>query len=336
MVPLAGAGDGGGSIRIPAAYCGLFGLKPSRGRTPTGPDFGEIWQGAVVEHVISRSVRDSAAALDAVCAPDSGAPYTIPPPERAFLQEVGREPGRLRIAYSTASPVGGAVHPECQKAALEAARLLFRLGHTVEEAQPPIDGVALVRSFFTMYYAETAAAIDELQTVLQRKAAPGDVETITWTLGVLGRLEPAAALARAKRLWGLASRAMGRFHERFDIFLTPTVAQPPARIGELAPGAFELALLKTANALRLTRLLRWSGKLAQMGLAHAARTPFTLLANFTGQPAMSVPLHWTADGLPIGVQFVAPFGGEPLLFRLAGQLEAAQPWFHRRPALVEK
>jgi amidase len=334
MVPLAGGGDGGGSIRIPAAYCGLFGLKPSRGRTPTGPDFGEIWQGAVVEHVITRSVRDSAAALDAVCGPDPGAPYAIRPPERPFLQELGREPGRLRIAYSTVSPVGGAVHPECQKAALKAARLLHRLGHAVEEAQPQIDGMALVRSFFTMYYAETAATIDELETVLRRKAAPADVETITWTLGRLGRLEPASALARAKRLWGLAARAMGRFHERYDIFLTPTVAQPPAWIGELAPSAFELALLKAANALRLTRLLRWSGKLTEMGLAHAARTPFTMLANFTGQPAMSVPLHGTADGLPIGVQFVAPFGGEALLFRLAGQLETAQPWFHRRPALA--
>ncbi|MFO7708155.1 MAG: amidase family protein [Desulfobacterales bacterium] len=334
MVPLAGGGDGGGSIRIPAAYCGLFGLKPSRGRTPTGPDFGEIWQGAVVEHVITRSVRDSAAMLDAVCAPDPGAPYTIAPPDRPFLHEVGREPGRLRIAYSTLSPLGAAVHPECQKAALEAARLLHRLGHTVEEAQPQIDGVQLIRSFFTMYYAETAATIDELEAVLKRKATPDDVETISWTLGQLGRLESASALAHAKRLWGLASRAMARFHRQYDIFLTPTVAQPPARIGELKPSAIEHALLKTVNALKLTRLLRWSGKIMEMGLEHATRTPFTMLANFTGQPAMSVPLHWTADGLPLGVQFVAPFGREGLLFQLAGQLEAAQPWFHRRPALA--
>jgi amidase len=331
MVPLAGGGDGGGSIRIPAAYCGLFGLKPSRGRTPTGPDFGEIWQGAVVEHVITRSVRDSAAMLDAVCGSDRGAPYTIAPPAGPYLEEVRREPERLRIAYSTASPIGAAVHPECQKAALEAARLLHRLGHTLDEARPEIDGMALIRSFFTMYYAETAASLDELEAVLHRKAASTDVEAVTWTLGRLGRMEPASALARAKRLWGMAARAMGRFHEQYDLFLTPTVAQPPARIGELQPGAFELALLKTANALGLTRLLRGSGKLLEMSLEHAARTPFTMLANFTGQPAMSVPLHWTVDGLPIGVQFVAPFGGEAVLFRLAGQLEAAQPWFHRRP-----
>lgn len=335
MVPLAGGGDGGGSIRIPAAYCGLFGLKPSRGRTPTGPDFGEIWQGAVVEHVITRSVRDSAAMLDAVCAPDPGAPYTIAPPERPFLEEVSREPGRLRIAYCTASPLETAVHPECEKAALAAARLLHRLGHTVEEARPDIDGLALFQSFCTLYAAETAAAIDELQAVLHRAAGPEDVETVTWTLGLLGRLEPASALARAKRLWGLASRAMARFHQRYDLYLTPTVAQPPARIGELKPSRLELAMLRAVNRLRLGRLLLRSGRVMAMALEHAARTPFTMLANFTGQPAMSVPLYWTADGLPIGVQLIAPFGAEGLLLRLAGQLETAHPWFHRRPALAE-
>ena len=335
MVPLAGGGDGGGSIRIPAAYCGLFGLKPSRGRTPTGPDFGEIWQGAVVEHVITRSVRDSAAMLDAVCGPDTGAPYIIAPPVRPFRDEVGQTPGRLRIAYSAVSPIGTPVHPECQKAVLEAARLMHRLGHEVDEAQPQVDGLELIRSFFIMYYAETAATLDELEAVLKRKVGPDDVEPPTWTIGRFGRLESAAALARVKRLWGLASRAMAQFHETYDLFLTPTVAQPPARIGEFKPGAIEAVLLKTVNALKLTRILRWSGKLMQMGLEHAARTPFTMLANFTGQPAMSLPLHWAADGLPIGVQFVAPFGAEALLFRLAGQIEAAQPWFHRRPALIE-
>jgi amidase len=333
MAPLAGAGDGGGSIRIPAAYCGLFGLKPSRGRVPTGPDFGELWQGAVVEHVLTRTVRDSATVLDAVAGADSGAPFIIAPPERAYREEVRREPGRLRIGFSTTSPIGTAVHPENVKAVLQTAVLLQRLGHTLEEASPRLDGMELAKTYLIMLYAEVAADLDELSLLLGRPARPDDVETATWTLGLLGRSEVAVSVASARRLWGRAARAMGRFHERYDIYMTPTTAQPPALIGELKPTPYEIGALKAVARLKLGRLLRRSGIIGRLALRHLARTPFTQLANFTGQPAMSVPLHWTAQGLPCGVHFMGRIGDEATLFRLAAQLEKEKPWFQRRPAL---
>lgn len=333
MVPLAGGGDGGGSLRIPAAYCGLFGLKPSRGRTPTGPDFGELWQGAVVEHVITRSVRDSAAVLDAICGPDAGAPFVIAPPERPYVEETRRDPGRLRIGFNARSPIANAVHPENEKAVIKTAILLHKLGHDVEEAVPELDGMSLARTYLTMLYAEVAADMEDLQLVLQRTATAEDVETATWTLGQLGRCEPASAMAKARRMWGRAARVMGRFHERYDLYLTPATAQPPARIGELKPKSFENAALKAANRLGLEKLLRCSGVIDRIAIQNMARTPFTQLANFTGQPAMSVPLHWSADGLPCGVHFMARNGDEATLFRLAAQLEKESPWFRYRPPL---
>jgi amidase len=334
MVPLAGAGDGGGSIRIPAAYCGLFGLKPSRGRTPTGPDFGELWQGAVVEHVLTRTVRDSAAMLDAIAGTDVGAPFVVAPPDRPYREETRREPGRLRIAFNSRAPIGTPVHPENEKALLQTALLLQHLGHDVEEASPELDGTALVRTYLAMLYAEVAADIEDLALVLGRPVRPDDVETATWTLGLLGRCEPAVTLAGARRLWGRAARTMGRFHETYDLYMTPTTAQPPALIGELKPKAYEITALKAVSRLGLGRLLRRSGIIDRIALQNMARTPFTQLANFTGQPAMSVPLHWTREGLPCGVHFMARIGDEATLFRVAAQLEAERPWFEKRPAAV--
>lgn len=333
MVPLASAGDGGGSIRIPAACCGLFGLKPSRGRNPTGPEHGEIWQGAVVEHVVCRSVRDSAAVLDATHGPDLGAPYFIPPPSQAYSAVLSENPKPLRIAFNTKSPIKTEVSPECIQAVEETVQLLEKLGHHLEEAEPEIDGIALAMSYMTMYFGEMAADIAELSTVLNRKARPSDVELLTWTLALLGKTFSAGDFVKSMRLWNGFSRVMGNFHQNYDLYLTPTMAYPPVQIGELQPTASERFLMKVVNGLGLGKMLKASGLTEKMAVDSLTKTPFTQLANLTGQPAMSVPLFWTDGGLPIGLHFIAPFGDETTLFQLAAQLEREKPWFDKRPIL---
>lgn len=331
IVPLAGAGDGGGSIRIPAACCGLFGLKPSRGRVPTGPEQGEKWQGAAVEHVVSRSVRDSAAMLDATQGADVGAPYFLPAPARSYLAEVSREPGRLRIAFSLEHPLGRPLHPECATAVRGAAKLLAGLGHELTEVPLPFDGRAVSTAFLMLYFGETGASIAALAKVLGRPARPADVEPTTWLLGLLGRTYSAADFAAARQTWNESARRMGRFHQTHDLLLTPTLATPPVRVGELQPKPAEQLLLKLVNTFGLGGLIRRSGIVEKLAEQSLEKTPYTQIANLTGQPAMSVPLHWTADGLPCGVQLIAPLGAENVLFNLAGQLEQAQSWFGRRP-----
>ena len=334
MVPIASGGDGGGSIRIPASSCGLFGLKPTRGRTPTGPNSGEIWQGMVAEHVITRSVRDSAAALDILQGADIGAPYIIKPPESPYLKETELPPRKLRIAFNTNSPVNTPVHSECVKAVYETAKLLLQLGHDVEEDSPEIDGIKLAKCYFTLYFGEVAADIKQIETMTGRQIKHTDIEPLTWTLGLLGRTISAGDFVFAKRYWNDAARAMGRFHQKYDLYMTPTVATPPPKIGELKPKPIALSLLKTINSLRFGRLFKCSGMTDKMAVEGMAKFPFTQIANFTGQPAMSVPLHWTPDNLPIGVQFIAPFCDEATLFRLAAQLEKAKPWFDKMPSLA--
>ena len=331
MVPMASGGDGGGSIRIPAAYCGLFGLKPSRGRIPTGPEFGQIWQGACTEHVITRSVRDCAAMLDAVCGPAAGEQYSLPKPLNPFLDELDRDPGSLRIGYTVLSPLKTEVHPDCRAAVEHSVRLLEGLGHTVEEEEPPLDGLAVARSYFMMYFGEIAADIMELKQVLGRKAVPEDMEGPTWSLGLLGNAYSAGEFVESLRQWNRAARAMASFHQKYDLFLTPTTASPPVRIGELKVSGIEEVLMKITNKFGLGRLMRMSGIPDRIAVETLAKTPFTQLANITGQPAMSVPLYWNRDNLPLGVQFIAPSGEEAVLFRLASQLEKAQPWFDRMP-----
>lgn len=331
MVPMASGGDGGGSIRIPSAYCGLFGLKPSRGRTTLGPAYGESWQGAVVEHVLTRTVRDSAAMLDAVCGPMPGDPYGIPRPENRFLLEMEKDPGRLNIGFSTKSPLGTEVHPECRQAVEHAARLLESLGHNVEEADPPVDGTAIAKSYFMMYFGEVAADIQEFSDMLKRKLTPDDVEGTTWSLALLGRAYSAGEFVLAMREWNRASRAMAGYFERYHLFLTPTAAFPPARIGELKVSGVEEILMKVTNKLGLSRLMRLSGIADKVAVESLSRTPFTQLANITGLPAASLPLHWTRDNLPCGVHLTAPYAEEGLIFRISAQLEKTQPWFDRRP-----
>jgi len=310
MVPMAHATDGGGSIRIPASCCGLFGLKPTRARNPMGPDAGEGWGGASVGHAVTRTVRDSAALLDATSGPDIGDPYWAPPPARPFLEEVGRDPGRLRIAITTRPWNGQPVDAECAEAAVAAARLCERLGHHVDEATPDVDARALGDATLVIISANIRATLEARAAALGRELKPGDVERLTWARAVDGHTARAADYARSIGVVHRIGRVVARFFTRYDILLSPTMCQPPFPLGVLD--------LMTDDVERYTKAI-----LGSIG--------FTSLFNSSGNPAMSVPLAWSRSGLPIGVQFAAPFGDEAMLFRLGAQLERAQPWSERRP-----
>ncbi|MCO5168955.1 MAG: amidase [Planctomycetes bacterium] len=327
VVPLASGGDGGGSIRIPASCCGLFGLKPSRGRTPTGPEAVDHWQGCAVEHVLTRSVRDSAAVLDATHGPDPGAPYVAPPPPRPFLEEVGAPPGRLRIAFTRRPllPAPG-VHPECVAAVDEAAALCAELGHDVEEAHPPLDGDAFARAFVMMVIGEAAADLRAAERVLGRRVRHGDVEPGTHVLRLLAEAYSAADFALAVRDLKATGRVLAPFFARHDLLLTPTLATPPLEVGALTPRGAERALMMALTRLGAAGALRALGVLERLAATAYGFAAFTAPFNASGQPAMSVPLRWTPDGLPVGVQFAARLGEEGTLLRLAAQLEAARPW----------
>lgn len=334
MVPFASGGDGGGSIRIPASYCGLFGLKPTRGRNPMGREYGEVWQGAVVEHVLTRSVRDSAAMLDATRGTDAGAPYVIAPPSGSYLGEIRKKPGKLKIGFTTRSPIGTQVHEECKKAVETSAKLLEKLGHHVEEAEPGVDGMALANAYLMMYFGEVAAELERVRKLTGQKASRKNIEEMTWTLGLLGRTFTAGDFVASMETWNRAAREMGGYFEHYDLYMTPTTASPPPAIGELRPGGIDLLLMKLVNTLGAGGILKASGIVDKLAVESISKVPFTQTANLTGLPAMSVPLHFTGEGMPAGVHFVAPFGDEATLFRLAGQLEKAKPWFNKRPDIT--
>jgi len=335
IVPMAGANDGGGSIRIPAAWCGLFGLRPSRGRVPPGPAVGEVWEGASSDLVVSRSVRDSALALDVLSGSACGDPFAIAPPASRYVDLATREPGRLRIAFDVASPIGSEVHPEAVAAVKHAAKLLVSLGHDVVEDRPQYDGLALARCYLELYFGQVAATVAEARAAGANSA---DFELTTLLLDAVGKVASAGTYVRSHRRWNDFARALGAFHQRYDLYLTPTVAFPPVEHAAAdMPGAQRLVLsllLKSGLLGVLTRLGLMEGALVQLSQQSLALVPFTQLANLTGTPAMSVPLHWTADGLPLGVQFIGRFGSEALLLQLAGQLERAQPWMQRLPDLA--
>jgi amidase len=333
MVPLAGGGDGGGSLRIPASCCGVFGLKPTRARTPTGPYYGELWRGAVVEHVLARSVRDSAAMLDAIAGPDAGAPYYPPPPARPFLEETSLPVGRLQVAFTTDPLLGSRVHSDCRRAVLETAALLEQLGHAVLEDKPSFDPELFELSFLTMVLCETAADLREAERLLGRRVRRRDLEATTWSMVVMGRTVSAEEYGLAVRTLQRIARQVAVFFERHDVLLTPTLPVPPVPLGSLQPSAGERLALELLGALRVGRLLRSLGTLTQSARRVFEWMSFTPLANVTGQPAMSVPLARSADGLPIGVQFIGRYGDEATLFRLAAQLERAVPWADTHPTI---
>jgi amidase len=313
LVPLAHGNDGGGSIRIPASCCGLFGLKPTRARNPMGPGFGDVMSGLVIEHGLTRSVRDSAALLDATAGPGQGDPYVAPPPARPFAREVGADPGRLRIAFSTKPLAETPVHADCLAAAEDAARLCADLGHEVFEAAPEIDNAEnLGRVFGVLWTAGLAWTIQGVSRATGRPIREEDYEPLTWALYQKGITKNAADYLTALQTAQAMSRQMAAFMAGVDVWLTPTLAQPPLTLG---------ALDSTPD----DPLRGWP--------ASYAFAPFTAPCNVTGQPAMSVPLYWSAQGLPIGAHFIGRYGDEATLFRLASQLETARPWGDRRPPI---
>lgn len=313
IIPIAHATDGGGSIRVPASCCGLFGLKPTRGRTPAGPDVGEGWAGMSTGHAVSWTVRDSAALLDATAGPDVGAPYWAEPPSRPFAEEVGRDPGKLRIAVQRESFTGVDVHADCLAALDEAAALCASLGHEVEEAQlpplPPTPDGKLPPNLVVIG-ANIKAAVRARASALGREPRPEDVEPGTWQMVMLSEGTEAADYADATRGIHAMGRHVARFMQAYDIILSPTMATPPLEIGRLSLSRDDLAAYGTDIAKTLA---------------------FTSLFNASGNPAMSVPLGTASDGLPIGIQFAGRYADESTLFRLAGQLEQAAPWRDRRP-----
>jgi amidase len=331
LVPVASGGDGGGSIRVPASCCGIFGLKPTRGRNPTGPDEGEAWEGFAVEHVLTRSVRDSAAMLDVTAGADVGAPFFATPPARPFLAEVGANPGHLRIAMSIEPVLAGRVHPDCRTAVEAAATLLRELGHEVIDAAPRYDGKAFGRAMTTMLLGQVAADVRDAERRTGRPATFRGFESSTWVARVLGETITAGEYQSAVRALRRIAREVSRFTEAFDAWLTPTLASPPVRVGELGSKGVMAAAERLVGRLELGRVVKASGLVDQFTDRLLSFIPYTPIANATGQPSMSVPLHWNAEGLPIGVMFTARYGDEATLLRLAAQLEEARPWKDRTP-----
>lgn len=310
IVPIAYASDGGGSARIPASCCGLVSLKATRGRTPVGlgPANGQAL-------VVSRTVRDTAAALDVMAGPVPGAPMTAPEPARPFLEEVGRPPGRLRIGFRRDSPFGGRpLHPACVAAVDDVARLCESLGHEVEEAAPDYDFDRLAHAMFKVFMGtRTAATVDRWERELGRRAREDELEPYTWGMVEVGRGLSAMDYARGIDAIDAEARRFSAVFQDYDVFLSPTLGRPPLPLGEL--------IGTIADEDRYLEILY-------------GFMPFTMQYNASGRPAISLPLHWTEDGLPIGLQFGAGYGNDGRLIRLAAQLEEARPWFDRRPPML--
>ena len=312
LTAIASGGDGAGSLRIPASCCGVFGFKPSRGRVSSAPGGGAIGNLAI-RHAMSRSVRDNAALLDIAAVPEPGDPFFAPPPERPFLEEVGRDPGRLRIGWTATPAIETEIHDECVTAVRSAAELLEGLGHEVVEASPRLEGDVIIGSLLAVWAAGNLEDALACERLLGRPLKEDELEITTWELVEHGRSLSARDLVEAVAAFGTTTRSIGAFFEDHDIWLTPTLARPPEHLGVLNQSS--------GSALGWQRM-------------DSGFNPFNPWANISGCPSMSLPLHWSADGLPIGVLATARYGDEAGLFRLAAQLEAARPWADRWPAIA--
>lgn len=330
VVPAAGANDGGGSIRIPAACTGLVGLKTSRGLAPYGPQTGEPMFGMAVQGVVSRTVRDSAALYDAIIGPNPRAGCQVALPDGRFAEHIKNRPGTLRIGFSTSSAITPHPHREAVAAVDEAARLLTDLGHHVEEVAPPYDDAALARDFLTIWFAQLYWHV----TAIKQRIGARDSDFEADTLGMCELARSAGVLAPMVALENRNNyiQSLATFHEGYDYFLTPTLATPPLQIGATATSPRVQTVARLLSKLRGGKLMALSGILDQLIQESLGWVPYTQLANLTGRPAISVPLYWTDDGLPLGVQFVGRLGADGDLLQLAAQLEEARPWAHRHPA----
>jgi Asp-tRNA(Asn)/Glu-tRNA(Gln) amidotransferase A subunit family amidase len=311
MVPMAHAADGFGSIRVPAACCGLVGLKPTRARNSLAPYLGEAVAGLVSEHAVTLTVRDCAALLDATSGPAEGDPYAAPPPARPYLREVGADPGRLRIAFTAGGLNGAVAERECVDILERTARLCADLGHDVEEAAPELDGPLAWRTFLTLVAVGMKLNLESHPTA-GRPPRDDEVERVTMATARLAESIGGADYLRATQTAHRLGRQTGRFHRQYDVLLTPALGAPPVKLGWL-----DMMMDDVHEYWR--RIERF--------------TPFTVWFNLTGQPAMTLPVGETVSGVPLAVQAVARFGDEATLFRLAAQIEAARPWFQRRPGL---
>ncbi len=331
IVPIASATDEGGSIRMPASACGIFGLKPSRGRNPIGPDFSWEYEGQSTSHIVSRTVRDTAAMLDVTEGPEPGSPYVAPGPT-GFLAGLNGGLGQLRVGISTAADVFGVpMERPCIEAVVSAGRLLQDLGHIVEEVTLPYDEWEVLRASVLLGATNTAAVVSALEAKYGRAKVRGSLEEVLLLLTQVGRALPAELVGASR----IAARRIGlglaRFHERYDVLVTPTLGRVPVRLEEAEPTAGEqqlVRLLVSPAAAGLFRVPQLRDRIVDAQLERFSRQVLhrTMVANLTGAPAMSVPLHRTENDLPVGVQFIGPYGDEMTLLKLAAQLEEARPW----------
>jgi amidase len=326
FAPIASGNDGGGSIRIPASNCNLFGLKPTRGRNPTGPHMGELWCGAAVEHILSKSVEDSAAMLDATSYRDNGAPYIIESIGKPYAECCNKPLKDLKVAFTTKTILNTPVADANKMAVMKMVKILEDLGFIVEESFPLLNGYEVAKSFFTILLAEISLDLFSLSRLLNRKIKKDDVEQLTWFLAHVGKYVSAQELLIAKKIWEKTGRIFSNFHERYDLILTPTLAYPPPKLGLLMPHGTDTFIMEVLSFFKLTKFVKNSNYLLKNFINTLSYTPFTFLANITGAPAMNIPTIFDEQGLPIGVQFIAPFGREDILFNIAFQLEKIINW----------